>query len=100
MIARLRRLGRSIRSSLKGNMKRRVEGAGKDVEALLGGDQPNAKEAWRWMKWWYKAAVNRAPPPARATLERIMAERVELYRHVPPPGDNIPVTVTPSEIDD
>ena len=29
-----------------------------------------------------------------------MAERVKLYSHVPPPGDNIPVTVTPSEIDD
>ena len=41
-----------------------------------------------------------APLPARATLERITAEQVELYRHVPTPGDNIPVTVTLSEIDD
>ena len=29
-----------------------------------------------------------------------MAERVELYSHVSPPGDNIPVTVTLSEIDE
>ena len=77
-----------------------MEDAGKDVEALLVGDSPNAKEAWRRMKGWYKAAVNRAPPPTRAMLERIMAERIELYSHVPPPGDNILVTVTPSEIDD
>ena len=77
-----------------------MEDAGKDVETLLGGDLPNAKEAWWRMKGWYKAAVNRAPLPARATLERITAEQVELYRHVPTPGDNIPVTVTPSEIDD
>ena len=28
------------------------------------------------------------------------ADRVELYSHVPPPGDNIPVTVTPADIDD
>ena len=62
--ARLRRLGRDFRASLKGERKRRVEDAGKDVEALLGGDPPNTKEAWRWMKGWYKAAVNRAPPPA------------------------------------
>ena len=41
-----------------------MEDAGKDVEALLGGDPPNAKEAWRRMKEWYKAAVNRVPPPA------------------------------------
>ena len=49
---------------------------------------------------WYKAAVNRALPPARATLEQITTEWVELYSHVLPPGENILVTVTPSEIDD
>ena len=47
--ARLRRLGRAFRASLKGDRKRRVEVAGKDLEALLGGDSPNAKEAWRRM---------------------------------------------------
>ena len=77
-----------------------MEAAGTDVEALLGGDTPNAKEAWRRMKGRYKAAVNRAPPPAQATLERITVDRVELYSHVPPLGDNIPVTVTPSDVDD
>ena len=96
----LRRLGRAFRASLKGDKRRRVEDAGKDVEALLGEDPPNAKEAWRRMKGWYRAAANRGPPPARATLERITAERVELYSQVPSPGDNIPVTVKPSEIDD
>ena len=59
---RIWRLGRAIRASLKGDRKRRVGAAGTDVEALLGGDPPNAKEVcWR-MKGWYKAAVNRAPP--------------------------------------
>ena len=48
--ARLRRLGRAFRASLKGDRKRRVEDAGKDVEALLGGYPQNAKEAWRWMR--------------------------------------------------
>ena len=92
----LRILGRAFRASLKGDRKRRVEDAGKDVEALLGGDPPNMKEARRRMKGWYKAAVNRAPPPARATLEQITAERVELYSQVPSPGDNILVSVNPS----
>ena len=62
--ARLRRLGRAFRAILKGDRKRRVEDAVKDLEALLGGDLPNAKEAWRRMKGWYRAAVNRGPPPA------------------------------------
>ena len=51
------------------------------------------------MKGWYNAAFNSALPPAQATLERIMAERVELYNYVPPPGENIPVTITPSDVD-
>ena len=52
------------------------------------------------MKGWYKAEVNRAPPTARETLERITAERVEMNSYVPPPGENIPVTVTPLDVDD
>ena len=50
VLARLRRLGHSIKASLKGDRRRRVEEAGKAVEALLGEDPPNAKEAWRRMK--------------------------------------------------
>ena len=62
--ARLRRLGRAVRASLKGDRKRRVADAGKDVEEILGKDPPNVKEAWRQMKGWYRAAVNRGLPPA------------------------------------
>ena len=72
--ARLRRLGQSVRASLKGDRRRRMEEAGKDVEALLGEDPPNVKETWRRMKGWYRAAENKCPPPARATLERITVE--------------------------
>ena len=61
---RIRRLGRAIRARLQGDMKRRVETAGQDVESLLGGDPPNSKEAWRRLKGWYKATINRALPPA------------------------------------
>ena len=84
--ARLRRLGRAVRVSLKGERRRRVEDAGKDVEALLGEDPPNSKEAWRRMKGWYRAATNRGPPPARATLERITAERVDCIVKCHPRG--------------
>ena len=73
---RIRRLGRAIRASLKGDRKRRVEAVGTDVEELLGWDPPNAKEAWRRMKGWYNSVVTRDPLPARATLERITADWV------------------------
>ena len=98
--AKIWRLSRAIAASLKGDRKRRVEIAGEEVETLLGEYSPNPKEAWRRLKEWYKAAVNRAPPPARATLERITAERVNLYSYVPSLGENIPVSVKPVEVDD
>ena len=44
--------------------------------------------------------MGKAPPPARDTLERITAERVDLYSYVSSPGEDIPVTVAPAEVDD
>ena len=44
--------------------------------------------------------VDRYPPPARVTLERITAERVELYSYVPPPGTNITISVQPLPVYD
>ena len=87
---RIRILGRTIQASLQGDRKRRVETAGQDLETLLGEDPPNPKESWRRLKGWYKAAFNRSPPPARATLKRITAERVDLYSYVPSPGGKHP----------
>ena len=43
------------------------------------------------MKGWYWAAFDRAPPPARVTLDRIIAEWVDLYRYVRPLGENITI---------
>ena len=43
--------------------------------------------------------VERAPPPARDTLKRIMAEWVELYSYVLPPGGDIPISTEPFLVD-
>ena len=75
---RIWRLSRAIAAILKGDRRRRVETAGDKVEGLLGADLPIPREAWKRLKGWYKAAFDRAPPPARAMLERITAERVDL----------------------
>ena len=60
----MRRLGRAIQASLKGERRRRMEEAVSAVESLLKEDPLNAKEAWRRMKGWYQAAAKRGPPPA------------------------------------
>ena len=70
------------------------------MEALLGADLPMPREAWQQLKGWYKSAFDRAPPPARDTLEWITAEQVHLYIYVPSQGTNIPVSVIPVPVDD
>ena len=67
---------------------------------MLGSDPPLHWESWHRIKGWYKAATDRAPPPARVTLNRIAEERVELYSHVPLLGTNILISVQPFPVDD
>ena len=67
------------------------------METLLGLDPPLHQEAWYRIKGWYKAAVDRAPPPAWVTLDRITAESVELYSHVPPRGQTSPFLCSRSQ---
>ena len=81
-------------------MRRQAEEAGVEVETLLGSDPPLHQEAWHRLQGWYQAAVNRAPPPARVTLERIKVERLDLYIYVPTLGANITISVETFLLDD
>ena len=40
------------------------------------------------------------PPTAQLTIERITAEQVALYCHVPTPGENILISVNTFIVDD
>ena len=52
------------------------------------------------MKGCYKAAVDRTPPPAWVTLERIATERVEMYCQVQFLGDIIPLSVETLQVEE
>ena len=93
-------MGRAINEILMGDRRRRTEEAGKEVERLLVSDPLLHREAWHWMKGWYWAVVDRVPPPAWVTLERIMAEQVDLYCYKPSPGENIPISIEPFSVED
>ena len=84
------RLGKEIKGSLAQDRRRRTEEEGVEVEALMKVDPPFIQEAWYRLQGWYKAAVDRAPPPARATLKRVTAERAKLCSRVPPPRRHHP----------
>ena len=94
------RLSRAIVASLKGDRRQRVKTTGAEVEHLLGADPTMPREALQRLKVWYKAVFDPAPPPARAILERITAERIDLYSYVPSPGTNIPISVKPVMVED
>ena len=95
-----RRLGCAIKGSLAADWRRRADEAGAEVEVLAGADPHLIQEAWHMIQGWYKAVFDRAPPPAQATIERITAERVAMYRYLPPPGENIPLNIQPLLVDD
>ena len=59
-----RRMGKAVQASLAADRRRRAEVAGVEVEALVKADPPLIQEAWYRLQGWYKAAVDRAPPPA------------------------------------
>ena len=68
-------MGKAVQASLAADRRRRAEEPGAEVEALVKADPPLIQEAWYRLQGWYKAAVDRAPPPARATLRWVTAER-------------------------
>ena len=61
---------------------------------------PLHKEAWNRMKGWYKAAVDRAPPPTCINLGRITAERVVLNSKVLPSVENIPISMEQFQVEE
>ena len=72
--SRLRRLGRAIKASLKGDRRRRVEEAGKVVEALLGEDTAKGTHEGGHALW--RSAAGRAETAHAGTAQ----ERVDLLR--------------------
>ena len=49
---------------------------------------------------WYRDASNRPSPLARISLETLTVERLDIYAHVLPPGQPIPIEVAPFPVDD
>ena len=95
-----RRQGKAVQKSLVVNRRRRADDAVTEVGSLVKAESPLIQEVWYLLQGWYKAAVDRAPPPARAMLKQVTAERVALYSRVPPPGDSIPITIEPFAVED
>ena len=87
----IQRLGRAINASLQGGQEMVDRGSRRGDRAATRSEPTLHKEAWHQMKGWYRDVVDHGPPPTRVNLDQITAERVDLYRQVPPRGENISV---------
>ena len=52
------------------------------------------------MKGWYKVAADCVPTSTLLTFKCIASERVALHFHVPPLGENIPISIKPFLVGD
>jgi hypothetical protein len=93
-----RLLGRQITSGLKGDRRQQAAIVAGNIKGLLASGE--TKEVWRCLKGWYKAASNTAPAASPMSLAAQTAERVDLYRKVPPPGNPLPIHVDKANIPD
>ena len=93
-----RQMGRKVKASLKVDRTARAEAVATEVEGHLHNGE--LKEAWRSMKGWYRAAEGRTPKPCYQTLASQTKERIALYAKREPPGNGVPINVTPYPVDD
>ena len=91
---------RAIKAGIQEFRRRQAVIAGFMVESLLAFDMPLIQEACIWVRVWYKAAMDHHLPLSRVALTKMTAEREELYWHVLPPGEPIPVGCLTYLVDD
>ena len=70
------------------------------MEFLLASDTPLIREAWIRIWGWYKDTADRPPPPARVAIAAMTADLVDIYWHIPPLGQPIPMGVQPFLVDE
>lgn len=93
-----RQFSRRIRDAFKADRKRRVEAAGAAIETcLVDGD---LQGAWNQFKGWYKHAGDRPSKPSRMDMAQVTNEFHDLYQKRTPPGEPIPILVSPFDVND
>ena len=61
--AHIRSISCTINANLREDRRRRTEEVGEEIDCLLGTDPLLHKEFWNRMEGWYRAVVDRTPPP-------------------------------------
>ena len=93
-----RQSSRRISASFQTDRVARARRAGEAIKAAL--DDNDTKLAFEEAKRWYRAARDTPAQPSFQSMAKQTEEREELYSKVPPPGEPIPIGVTPYAVRD
>ena len=94
------RLRGTINASLNAYRIQSTEETSGEIEDLLSSYASLHKGSWHQMKGCHKDEANHTPPPTRVIFEFITVERVTMYHQVPPPGENIPISIETFQVQD
>jgi exonuclease III len=87
-----------LRKSLKADRKCRIDAVAAEIDNLLETKQVQA--AYGILRRWYREKPGHVPKPTIQNEEKTRSEYQELFTAEDPPGEPIPIHVTPSSIDD
>jgi len=92
------RIGRQLRKNLRADRKRRIDKTATEIEFLLKDKQVQA--AYGKLRGWYRDKPGHVPKPTIQDEEKTRLEYQDLYAMKEPPGEPLPIHITPSTIDD
>ena len=81
---------------MKEDRKIKARRAGEEIEELVSNYQ--VREAWSKNQWWYRESKGHRVPPTRNHMDQTSTLREDLYRHLPPEDEIIPILVQPVSI--
>ena len=73
---------------------------GGTIQEALNQSIPDLRQAYKILQSWYHHSEDRPPRPSRTDLETITNKFRDHYTEVEPPGEDIPVHVEPSPVND
>ena len=94
----IRNYGKEIRRFLRRDRRQRAERVSRDIEQKL--TKGDIRGAYDLLRGWYKMRSGKPPRPTRKDLDMIRHQFQNLYREDEPPGDPIPVHISPAPIRD
>ena len=94
----IRDYGKDIRKSLRKDRRQRAERVSRQIEQKL--TSRDIRGAYDLLRGWYRRTGGKPPRPTRKDLDMIRTSFKNLYREQEPPGDPLPVHISPAPVRD